>query len=66
MRLGNAESEHTGTFGIGEDLEFASKWYGKSQGYLSNEKKKKHGLILRKRAWHGESGLTMGEIMGTV
>lgn len=63
MRLGNAESEHTGSFGIGEDLEFASKWYGKIQGYLSNEeKKKKHSLTLRKWAWHGESGLTMGEM----
>lgn len=46
-------------FGIGEDLEFASRWYGKSQGYLSNEKKKKHGLTLGKM---GLSGLTMGKM----
>lgn len=28
----------------------------------TRKKKKKHGLTLRKRAWHGERGLTMGEM----
>lgn len=56
-------------FGVGEDLEFASKWYGKSQGYLSNEKKRPHiekmGLVWGKWAQLGGKWVQQGE-MGTV
>lgn len=56
-------------FGIGEDLEFASSWYGKARDTSQMEKKKKTWPHIEKNglewAQLGENGFSKGK-MGIV